>query len=201
MKVLHLLGATEDNGGILSTLRALDGAVPGMTSAVWVNEAFVETRQPRLDYRRSKHALDESGNHLLLAWRAWRSFAQLRVLLQREPFDLLHAHSRGCFAVALLAAARLDLPVVFTNHTYARRIGLYRWGARRPGLTTVLLTPNMARHYGLSPEPGRVELIGKILTLIQSPGAQLAAALLGAGGRISGQVKSLAEKEDETPAA
>lgn len=53
----------------------------------------------------------------------------------------------------------------------------------------------------LSKSPGRVELIGKILTLIQSPGAQLAAALLGAGGRVSGQVKSLAEKDGETPAA
>lgn len=52
----------------------------------------------------------------------------------------------------------------------------------------------------LSKSPGRVELIGKILTLIKSPGAQLAAALLGAGGTISGQVKSLADKE-EAPAA
>lgn len=52
----------------------------------------------------------------------------------------------------------------------------------------------------LSKSPGRVELIGKILTLIQSPGAQLAAALLGPGGQLSGQVKSLAEKE-EAPAA
>ncbi|MCA9093093.1 MAG: 50S ribosomal protein L10 [Planctomycetaceae bacterium] len=52
----------------------------------------------------------------------------------------------------------------------------------------------------LSKSPGRAELIGKVLTLIQSPGAQLAAALLGAGGRVSGQIKSLADKE-EAPAA
>lgn len=52
----------------------------------------------------------------------------------------------------------------------------------------------------LSKSPGRIELIGKILTLIQSPGAQLAGALLGPGGRLAGQAKSISENE-ETPAA
>ncbi|MFN0055689.1 MAG: 50S ribosomal protein L10 [Planctomycetales bacterium] len=49
----------------------------------------------------------------------------------------------------------------------------------------------------LSKSPSREELLGKIVTLALSPGAQLVAALLGAGGKLSGQVKALAEKEPE----
>lgn len=49
----------------------------------------------------------------------------------------------------------------------------------------------------LSKSAGKPELLGQILTLIKSPGAQLAAALIGPGGYISGQVKTLAEKEVE----
>jgi large subunit ribosomal protein L10 len=49
----------------------------------------------------------------------------------------------------------------------------------------------------LSKSPSREELLGKIAGLILAPGAQLAAALLGAGGTLCGQVKSIAEKEPE----
>jgi large subunit ribosomal protein L10 len=47
----------------------------------------------------------------------------------------------------------------------------------------------------LSKSPSREELLAKVVGLILAPGAQLAAALLGTGGTICGQVKSIAEKE------
>ena len=56
----------------------------------------------------------------------------------------------------------------------------------------------------LSKSPSREELLGKVVTLILSPGARLAAALLGSGGTVVGQIKSLADKEsgsDSAPAA
>jgi len=55
----------------------------------------------------------------------------------------------------------------------------------------------------ISKGPSREELIGQIVGLILSPGAQLAAALLGAGGTVVGQIKSIAEKEasGDAPAA
>jgi large subunit ribosomal protein L10 len=55
----------------------------------------------------------------------------------------------------------------------------------------------------LSKSPSREELLGKIAGLILAPGALLAGALLGAGGTLCGQVKSIAEKEPEAapPAA
>ena len=49
----------------------------------------------------------------------------------------------------------------------------------------------------LSKSPSREELIGQIMGLALSPGAQLAAALLGPGGKIAGQIKTLADKEED----
>ena len=49
----------------------------------------------------------------------------------------------------------------------------------------------------LSKSPSREELIGQIVWLALSPGAQLAAALLGPGGKIAGQIKTLADKEED----
>ena len=161
MKVLHLLGTAEDNGGILSTIRGLSstGTHFGTTHHVWVNSTYQESRQPSLEYRRCPHALDESHNHLKLAWKGWRSARHLAQTLSQEPFDILHAHTRGAFAVATCLSRQLHRTVVFTNHTYARRVGLYQWGARQPRWITVLLTPNMGRHYGLTTPSSRLHFI------------------------------------------
>ena len=48
----------------------------------------------------------------------------------------------------------------------------------------------------LSKSPGRLELISQIVGLALSPGRQLAAALLGPGGKIAGQLKTISEKEE-----
>jgi large subunit ribosomal protein L10 len=42
---------------------------------------------------------------------------------------------------------------------------------------------------------GRAELVGEVAMLISSPGRSLAGALAGAGGRIAGCLKAIAEKE------
>jgi glycosyltransferase involved in cell wall biosynthesis len=48
---------------------------------------------------------------------------------------------------------------LFTNHCYARRVGLYKRAARQPRFHTVVLTPNMAKHYGLVETPPKVSII------------------------------------------
>lgn len=53
----------------------------------------------------------------------------------------------------------------------------------------------------LSKSPSREELLGKIVMLMLSPGAQLAAALVGTGGVLSGQMKSLGDKAADSAAA
>ena len=54
----------------------------------------------------------------------------------------------------------------------------------------------------ISKGPSREELIGRIVMLALTPGAKVAGALLGPGGLLAGQVKSIADKEPEAaPAA
>lgn len=48
----------------------------------------------------------------------------------------------------------------------------------------------------ISRGPSRLELIGQIAGLALSPGANIAGALLGPGGILSGQAKSLADKDE-----
>ena len=53
---------------------------------------------------------------------------------------------------------------------------------------------------GISKGPTREELISRLVGQILGPGAGLAAALLGPGGTVAGQVKSIADKEPEAAA-
>ena len=48
----------------------------------------------------------------------------------------------------------------------------------------------------ISKGPSREETIGRIVTLLLSPGAQLVGALLGPGGYVTGQVKAISEKTE-----
>lgn len=48
----------------------------------------------------------------------------------------------------------------------------------------------------LSKSPSREELIGQIVGLMLSPGAQLSAALLGAGAKLASQVKKISEEAE-----
>ena len=53
----------------------------------------------------------------------------------------------------------------------------------------------------LSKSAGRIETLGEIVTLMLSPGRRLAAAMLGPGGKLAGQLKAIADKEEETASA
>lgn len=163
MRVLHLLGATEDVGGILSVLRNLQTATAdqGLEHVVWVHQDYRETHRPALTYLRSRHLRDEAASHLRLLWGAVRALPELKALLASEPCDVLHAHTRGSLLLAAGVAVGWRRAVLFTNHAYARRKGLYRWAARRRHLRTSVLTPNMARHYGLKTGPGGAEIISE----------------------------------------
>ena len=48
----------------------------------------------------------------------------------------------------------------------------------------------------LSKSPGRKELLSQLVGLILSPGARLNGAVLGAGGKLAGQVKTLSERSE-----
>ncbi|MCD6337789.1 MAG: glycosyltransferase family 4 protein [Verrucomicrobia bacterium] len=161
LRILHLVGATEDTGGILTVIRNLQEATraAGCAHVVLNHASYRERRKPSLDCRFSRHFLDESPSHWELFLGAARALPELRRLLRSEPFHVLHGHSRGALVLAALARRLLHPAVLFTNHTYGCRRGMYRWAARRGGMVTALLTPNMARYYGIDPHSGRVEFV------------------------------------------
>lgn len=49
----------------------------------------------------------------------------------------------------------------------------------------------------LSKSPNREELIGQIVGLALSPGGRISAALLGPGGKLAGQIKTVSERRSE----
>lgn len=163
MKIVHLLGAREDIGGILTVLRNLQSVAPrqAFEHVVWVNARYRETRTPSLDYRFSRHLLDESRHPWRLLYGALRARAELRRLVVRESPDVLHVHTRGALPLVAVGSRRMGTPWLVTFHCYARRVRLYRWVARSGRVTTTLLTPEMARHYGLPLEDGRIGIVSE----------------------------------------
>ncbi|SVA09451.1 uncharacterized protein METZ01_LOCUS62305, partial [marine metagenome] len=142
-------------------IRSLHQAGPavGTRHTVWVHREYAETRAPALDYRRTGFIASDSPSHIAIFFSSALAFFSLRKLLRQESFDVIHAHTRGGLIVALLAGLFLGRRVLFTNHSYASRAWFYRWAARRDWMTTVVLNPNMAAHYGLEVGPPRCSII------------------------------------------
>ncbi len=161
MKILHLTGDHEDTGGVLSVIRNLQegGQALSWSHHVWVHQAFVETRHPKLAYLRSPFICSDSPNHGRLFIGAIRGWWKLRPLLRSGQYDIIHAHTRGALLVALMLATIDRRKVIFTNHNYANQKWLYRQAATCPGMYTVLLTRNMARHYGFDGHESRMSII------------------------------------------
>jgi glycosyltransferase involved in cell wall biosynthesis len=154
-----LLGSVEDDGGILSVVRQARDS-DAFRHAVLVQEHFQQKRKPELRLERSRWLIAESDSHPRLFLRSALAIPGLLRTLRRGRYGLDHAHSLGGFAAALLLSLiPAGYPLIFTNHTYARRVDLYRNTARSGRMTSVVLTPAMANHYGLRSIPGQVEII------------------------------------------
>ena len=152
-----MLGYHHDAGGILSVIRGIVAASEHQRfqHMVWVRSDFQERRSPALDYRISRFTCAESLSLPGLLLGTWELFRAVR----KERFQVLHAHSRCGLAQSYVVSALLRIPVLFTNHAFARRRTLYRFvsGSRR--MSTVLLNGRMATHYGISPSPPKVSII------------------------------------------
>ena len=152
LRVLHLVGLSEDQGGVLSVIRNLQSGTESMgyRHSVWVNSRYRELRQPALNYKYTDVDCGETGNSFMTPTRSVAAFVSLWRLLARENFDILHAHTRGTLLVAVMAARLLRRPVIFTNHNLARKRWLYRWASRQPRISTVLLNRDMSDYYGIT---------------------------------------------------
>jgi glycosyltransferase involved in cell wall biosynthesis len=192
VSVLHLVGSSQDDGGILTVLRHARDPDGRFRHVVVVHRGFQAKRQPPLDLRESRWLLAESPKHLSLFARALGVVMETRRRCRAEHWDILHAHSRGGFAAAvLLALLPGKIPIVFTNHAFARRTGMYRWAAGRRRLATVVLNPAMATHYGLTPQPGHVEIIPDCCSdeffegpMVRPSGPRSRLALVGVGNLV-----------------
>lgn len=163
MRILHLAGEPEDVGGVLTVIRNLQTAsrLWNWTHTVCVQRGYREFRKPSLEYWFSEHVRSDLPNHFLLFVQALKTFFELRSKLRDEHFDILHAHSRGTFLLGLMIASWLRRPVVNTIHAYSRRVTMFRWARRVQHFYTVLLTPNMARYYGLAETHPKVSVVSE----------------------------------------
>lgn len=161
MKILHLVGLQRDQGGVLSLIRNLQEAGSGdeIRHVVWVHDAFEEARTPALNYRYSRYALSEGGLAPGFLLKVLPAFLDVQKTLREEDFDVIHVHSRFALAVGILLTKLAKRPIVFTNHNYARHARFYRWVSQQKQVSTVLLTPAMAEHYGIEIGPPRVNVI------------------------------------------
>lgn len=160
MRVLHLLGNNEDTGGILSVVRSLMVSAPtDFQHFVWVNRGYRERRSPPLNYRFADCAMDEDESHLRLLRCGLKAWPELKQLLTNERFDVVHGHTRGAFPLMLRLMAGGHRSGIYTCHTYAKRVRMYRLASRLRGIRWVYLTPTMTRHYGIQAKPGRIDII------------------------------------------
>lgn len=161
MKILHLTGEVEDTGGVLSVIRNIQQASGawGWQHGLWVNKNFRQLRNPILDLRQSRFARADSPSHLKLLANALPAVFELKALLRRESFDILHAHTRGALLVSLALAVLWKKQVVFTNHNYPRRLGLYQRAAAHQNIHTTFLTRHMADSMGIRLCPPRTSVV------------------------------------------
>src|SRR5262245_49364546 len=85
IQVLHLVGADEDTGGVLSVIRNIQAATVGRSNhTVWVHQRFRQTRAPELHLQFTRHLLMETPNFVEFLTRGFRAFLELRKLLQNQ---------------------------------------------------------------------------------------------------------------------
>ncbi|MDG2123491.1 MAG: glycosyltransferase family 4 protein [Verrucomicrobiales bacterium] len=145
-RVLHLVGSTVDHGGVLAVLRNVQSADPvGMYEhVVWVHEGFEQVREPMLELVRTRHDLRKSLLKQLVG-----TVRELLRLVEEGGFSVVHAHDRHAHVLGAVVSVVGGCRVLGSIHFYAKRTWIYRLIERLPRFRTVLLTPEMARHYGM----------------------------------------------------
>jgi glycosyltransferase involved in cell wall biosynthesis len=150
--VLHYLGYANDDGGIVSVVRALAGA-DRFTCVLGLNRGAQQHRAPALPVVGLSPLAGETHG-LRTFWRARAVAREARKWLCAEPARVFHGHSRAGLAVALWLARAGERRMVVSVHCYGRQRWFYRWAARRLGDRLYWLSPAMKEYYGV---PTRTE--------------------------------------------
>lgn len=164
MKILHLLGASSEVGGIISCLLNIHHArSPGAVEHVlWVNENFEPRKTRLMSHRYSRFATHEpTGTKLAFCLRLSLSYHELIRLVRHEHFDVIHGHHRSGIILNALLRGKARSAHINTYHMYANNRALYRRISGLQGMHTVYLTPNMASYYGLDTDRPQIRCISE----------------------------------------
>jgi len=145
-EVLHYVGYDEDGGGIVSVVRALQGA-GRFACVLGVNRGARQHREPPLPVLELPQ-VDGEEISLRHFWRARPVAQKVRVWLQADARRIFHGHSRAGLLVALWLQWFGERRVVVSVHCYGRQRWFYRWAARRLGRRLYWLSPAMRNYYG-----------------------------------------------------
>jgi len=150
LTVLHYTGAENDQGGIVSAIRAL-ASTEVFSCVLGVSPGFTQRRSPPLPM------LELPAIHAeVIGWKTWwraRAVARaVRGWLGEDANRIFHAHSRAGLLVADRLVAAGERRVVASVHCYGRQRWFYRRASRRLGSRLFWLTPAMKRYYGIGGE-------------------------------------------------
>jgi glycosyltransferase involved in cell wall biosynthesis len=145
--VLHYLGYSSDDGGIVSVVRALAGA-DRFACVLGLNRGAQQRRAPALPAVELPPLTGETLG-LRTFWRARAVAREVGAWLRAEPGRVFHGHSRAGLAVALWLARAGERRAVVSVHCYGRQRWFYRWAARRLEDRLYWLSPAMKEYYGV----------------------------------------------------
>lgn len=156
MKILHLVHAYEDIGGILSMVRNLIRGDSANEHFMVVNREFVQKRDSAATMLQTRWAVDESESKARLLV-GLLDVGAIRRLIRENGIDVVHAHTRGAYPILLALGA--GIPRVASIHCYAHQTSLYRSAVKNSKVHWVFATQAMLRHYELLAMPANASLI------------------------------------------
>lgn len=145
--VLHYVGADDDRGGIVSTVRALTGETD-FAGILGLNAGGKQHRTPLLP---SMEFTRLEGETISLAnfWRARIVAREVQQWLREDDQRIFHGHSRAGLLVALWLHYWREQRVVVSVHCYGKQRWFYRWAAHRLGNRLFWLSPAMRKYYDM----------------------------------------------------
>lgn len=158
VKVLHVLGGTQFQGGTASVVAELARLeLGGVTQRVWMHREFVPGSDAR-PFVCAGTARQVNSSVFQDALAGWREAWALAGWLRQEGRVVLHAHSRVGMVAASLAGRWRRTPVVLHCHFLPTRPWLYHRLRRHCGAEWIFNSTKTCRHFGAVPEQSFVLL-------------------------------------------
>lgn len=144
-EVLHYTGYTEEVGGIVAVLRALEEA--GQFQVIHgVSAGFSGRSRFRANWVGPR--LEGEKITPVNFWRARTVARAVKDWLEADGNRIFHGHSRAGMLVGFWLDAWGERRAVVSAHCYGRQRWFYRWVSKRMAERFFWLSPAMRRYYG-----------------------------------------------------